>query len=182
MPTILTILLDIIIQVEIDGVPKDTKDRDGILESEFFDTRQAFLSLCQGNHYQYDTLRGAKHSSMMVLYHLHNPTEPAFVTTCDICKNNIRTGQGWRCKECDYVECAACHKHNEGANHVHKLTKHPAGSDMDAHQKKSVETVFYFLHCHNSSVFSDRFSIGDHYRLDCFHIPPFTFLRSISHE
>ena len=161
MPTILTILLDIIIQVEIDGVPKDTKDRDGILESEFFDTRQAFLSLCQGNHYQYDTLRGAKHSSMMVLYHLHNPTEPAFVTTCDICKNDIRTGQGWRCKECDYDECAACYKHNEGANHVHKLTKHPAGSDMDAQQKKSVETVFYFLHYHNSSVFSDHFSIAD---------------------
>ncbi|KAG2608387.1 hypothetical protein PVAP13_4NG316600 [Panicum virgatum] len=131
--------------VEIDGVPKDTKDRDGILESEFFDTRQAFLSLCQGNHYQYDTLRGAKHSSMMVLYHLHNPTEPAFVTTCDICKNDIRTGQGWRCKECDYDECAACYKHNEGANHVHKLTKHPAGSDMDAQQKKSVETTEILL-------------------------------------
>ncbi|PUZ59198.1 hypothetical protein GQ55_4G021300 [Panicum hallii var. hallii] len=131
--------------VETDGVPNDTKDRDGILESEFFDTRQAFLSLCQGNHYQYDTLRGAKHSSMMVLYHLHNPTEPAFVTTCDICKNDIRTGQGWRCKECDYDECAACYKHNEGANHVHKLTKHPAGSDMDAHQKKSVETTEILL-------------------------------------
>ncbi|RCV23088.1 hypothetical protein SETIT_4G271400v2 [Setaria italica] len=131
--------------VEIDGVPKDTKDRDGILESEFFDTRQAFLSLCQGNHYQYDTLRGAKHSSMMVLYHLHNPTEPAFVTTCDVCKNNIKTGQGWRCKECDYDECVACYKHNEGANHVHKLTKQPTGADMDTHQKKSAETTQMLL-------------------------------------
>ncbi|CAL4966502.1 unnamed protein product [Urochloa decumbens] len=131
--------------VEMDGVPKDTKDRDGILESEFFDTRQAFLSLCQGNHYQHDTLRGAKHSSMMVLYHLHNPTGPAFVTTCDVCNNNIKTGQGWRCKECDYDECAACYKHNEGANHVHKLTKHPTGADMDAHQKKSVETTQMIL-------------------------------------
>ncbi|KAI4982402.1 hypothetical protein ZWY2020_022894 [Hordeum vulgare] len=54
--------------------PSETKDGDGILESKFFDTRQTFLSLCQGNHYQYDTLRRAKHSSMMVLYHLHNPT------------------------------------------------------------------------------------------------------------
>ncbi|KAK4397844.1 Histone acetyltransferase HAC1 [Sesamum angolense] len=52
--------------VEITGVPDDTRDNE-ILESEFFDTRQAFLSLCQGNHYQYDTLRRAKHSSMMKL-------------------------------------------------------------------------------------------------------------------
>ncbi|GFP90889.1 histone acetyltransferase hac1 [Phtheirospermum japonicum] len=88
--------------VEINGIPDDTKDNE-VLESEFFDTRQAFLSLCQGNHYQYDTLRRAKHSSMMVLYHLHNPTAPAFVTTCVVCHLDIEAGQGWRCETCpDY--------------------------------------------------------------------------------
>lgn len=56
------------LQVEINDVPADTNDSDEILDSEFFDARQTFLSLCQGNHYQYDTLRRAKHSSMMVLY------------------------------------------------------------------------------------------------------------------
>lgn len=44
---------------------------------------QAFLSLCQGNHYQFDTIRRAKHSSAMVLYHLHNPDAPAFASTCN---------------------------------------------------------------------------------------------------
>ncbi|GFY96519.1 histone acetyltransferase of the CBP family 1 [Actinidia rufa] len=62
--------------VEINDVPEDTEDKNEILESQLFDTRQAFLSLCQANHYQYDTIRRAKHSSMMVLYHLHNPAAP----------------------------------------------------------------------------------------------------------
>ncbi|KAG0465833.1 hypothetical protein HPP92_019997 [Vanilla planifolia] len=97
--------------IEINDVPADTKDKDEIVESEFFDTRQAFLSLCQGNHYQYDTLRRAKHSSMMVLYHLHNPTAPAFVTTCNVCYHDIETGQGWRCEICpEFDVCNTCYQ------------------------------------------------------------------------
>ncbi|KAL6603524.1 hypothetical protein ACP70R_043885 [Stipagrostis hirtigluma subsp. patula] len=133
--------------VEIVGVPEDTKDRDDILESEFFDTRQTFLSLCQGNRYQYDTLRRAKHSSMMVLYHLHNPSAAAFVTTCNVCTNDIQSGQGWRCKECDYDECSICYQKNGGVNHIHKLTKHPVGADRDTQniRQKRVEEHGYYL-------------------------------------
>ncbi|EEF48691.1 transcription cofactor, putative [Ricinus communis] len=124
--------------VEITDVPADTKDKDEILESEFFDTRQAFLSLCQGNHYQYDTLRRAKHSSMMVLYHLHNPTAPAFVTTCNICHLDIETGQGWRCEVCpDYDVCNACYQKDGGIDHPHKLTNHPSTADRDAQNKEA---------------------------------------------
>ncbi|KAL2321413.1 hypothetical protein Fmac_025792 [Flemingia macrophylla] len=123
--------------VEITDVPSDTKDKDDILESEFFDTRQAFLSLCQGNHYQYDTLRRAKHSSMMVLYHLHNPTAPAFVTTCNICYLDIETGQGWRCEVCpEYDVCNACYQKG-GIDHPHKLTNHPSMADRDAQNKEA---------------------------------------------
>ncbi|KAL8511296.1 hypothetical protein ACS0TY_017921 [Phlomoides rotata] len=123
--------------VEITGVPDDTKDKDEILESEFFDTRQAFLSLCQGNHYQYDTLRRAKHSSMMVLYHLHNPTAPAFVTTCNECNLDIETGQGWRCETCpDYDVCSGCYLKEGGIDHPHKLTNHPS-NDRDAQNKEA---------------------------------------------
>ncbi|KAL2578309.1 hypothetical protein AAZV13_15G000200 [Glycine max] len=124
--------------VEITDVPADTKDKDEILESEFFDTRQAFLSLCQGNHYQYDTLRRAKHSSMMILYHLHNPTAPAFVTTCNICRLDIETGQGWRCEVCpEYDVCNACYQKDRGADHPHKLTNHPSMADRDAQNKEA---------------------------------------------
>ncbi|XP_075089534.1 histone acetyltransferase HAC1 [Nicotiana tabacum] len=123
---------------EIKEVPHDTKDEDEILESEFFDTRQAFLSLCQGNHYQYDTLRRAKHSSMMVLYHLHNPTAPAFVTTCNICHLDIETGLGWRCEVCpDYDVCNACYKKDGGIDHPHKLTNHPSLAERDAQNKEA---------------------------------------------
>ncbi|KAK7325353.1 hypothetical protein VNO77_29515 [Canavalia gladiata] len=124
--------------VEITDVPADTKDKDDILESEFFDTRQAFLSLCQGNHYQYDTLRRAKHSSMMILYHLHNPTAPAFVTTCTICRLDIETGQGWRCEVCpEYDVCNACYQKDGGGDHPHKLTNHPSIADRDAQNKEA---------------------------------------------
>ena len=119
-------------------MPDDTKDKDEILESEFFDTRQAFLSLCQGNHYQYDTLRRAKHSSMMVLYHLHNPTAPAFVTTCNVCHLDIETGQGWRCETCpDYDVCNNCYLKDGGIDHPHKLTNHPSLADRDAQNKEA---------------------------------------------
>ncbi|CAA7407437.1 unnamed protein product [Spirodela intermedia] len=124
--------------VEIVGVPTDTKDKDEILESEFFDTRQAFLSLCQGNHYQYDTLRRAKHSSIMVLYHLHNPTAPAFVITCNICHRDIETGQGWRCEICpDFDVCNDCYKRDGGVNHPHRLTNHPSIADRNAQNKEA---------------------------------------------
>ncbi|KAK1317719.1 Histone acetyltransferase HAC1 [Acorus calamus] len=124
--------------VEITEVPSDTKDVDEILESEFFDTRQAFLSLCQGNHYQYDTLRRAKHSSMMVLYHLHNPTAPAFVTTCNVCHLDIETGQGWRCEVCpDFDVCNACYQKDGGVDHPHKLTNHPSLAERDAQNKEA---------------------------------------------
>ncbi|CAN6707566.1 unnamed protein product [Malus baccata var. baccata] len=123
---------------QIADVPMETKDRDEILESEFFDTRQAFLSLCQGNHYQYDTLRRAKHSSIMVLYHLHNPTAPAFVTTCNICHLDIETGQGWRCEVCpEYDVCNNCYQKEGGVDHHHKLTNHPSIADRDAQNKEA---------------------------------------------
>ncbi|KAJ0257174.1 Histone acetyltransferase HAC12 [Hirschfeldia incana] len=124
--------------VEITDIPADTTDRDEILESEFFDTRQAFLSLCQGNHYQYDTLRRAKHSSMMVLYHLHNPTAPAFVATCNACHLDIESGQGWRCDVCpDYDVCNTCYSRDGCVNHPHKLTNHPSLADQNAQNKEA---------------------------------------------
>lgn len=80
---------------------------------------QQFLSLCQGNHYQFDSMRRAKHSSMMVLYHLHNPEAPAFATTCNKCQVEIEPGAGFRCSVCqDFDMCRNC---KETYGHHHQL-------------------------------------------------------------
>lgn len=87
----------------------DTRDPDGDIENEFFETRLQFLQLCQGNHFQFDSLRRAKYSSMMVLYHLHNPSEPALAFTCNICRRTIEPGTGARCEVChDFDLCEEC--------------------------------------------------------------------------
>ncbi|XP_015693701.2 probable histone acetyltransferase HAC-like 2 [Oryza brachyantha] len=126
--------------VEIVGVPEDTKDRDAILENVFFDTRQAFLSFCQGKNYQYDTLRRAKHSTMMILYHLHDPSGPAFVATCNVCNHDIETGQGWHCEDCpDFDMCASCYQKHGGAKHHHKLTNNPSSSGSGVQNKGALK-------------------------------------------
>jgi hypothetical protein len=39
--------------------------------------------------YQFDQRRRAKHSTMMLLYHLHNPTVPLYLYTCNECQSDI---------------------------------------------------------------------------------------------
>eukprot|EP00250_Pteridium_aquilinum_P010036 c19106_g1_i1 orf=591-5369(-) len=118
---------------EVNDVPSNTLDRDEIMECEYFDNRQAFLSLCQGNQYQYDTLRRAKHSSMMILYHLHNPNAPAFISSCTICHVELEACQGWKCKTCsDYDVCNGCYSSKEVQRHPHKLVARTIPSDQDA--------------------------------------------------
>ncbi|CAN8287932.1 unnamed protein product [Cochlearia groenlandica] len=120
--------------VGIKDVPIKIEDKDENIESEFFDNRQAFLNLCQGNNYQYDTLRRAKHSSMMLLFHLHNPSVSAFATTCMICQQEFENAQGWRCEVCPgYDVCNACYS-KASIDHPHNLISRSSAMDAVVQQ------------------------------------------------
>jgi E1A/CREB-binding protein len=98
--------------VDKSGNPVKVIDDDAEdLDCEFLNNRQAFLNLCRGNHYQFDELRRAKHTSVMVLWHLHNRDAPRFVQQCVACNREILSGKRYHCNTCpDYDLCAECYK------------------------------------------------------------------------
>jgi E1A/CREB-binding protein len=111
------------------------------LDCEFLNNRQAFLNLCQGNHYQFDHLRRAKHSSMMVLWHLHNRDAPKFVQQCATCSREILTGYRFHCSVCaDFDQCQECVQNPKIPRHPHQLKPVPIGTgpqnELSAAQRK----------------------------------------------
>jgi E1A/CREB-binding protein len=99
------------------------------LDCEFLNNRQAFLNLCQGNHYQFDHIRRSKHSSMMVLWHLHNRDAPKFVQQCATCSREILTGYRFHCPTCaDFDQCQECISNPKVARHPHTLKPVPVAT------------------------------------------------------
>mmetsp|Transcript_10089 Transcript_10089/g.22117 ORF Transcript_10089/g.22117 Transcript_10089/m.22117 type:complete len:1723 (-) Transcript_10089:284-5452(-) len=106
-------------------------DDDEELDCEFLNNRQAFLNLCQGNHYQYDHLRRAKHSSMMVLWHLHNRDAPKFVQQCATCSREILSGYRFHCTVCaDFDQCQECLQNPNIPRHPHQLKPLPVSGQQ----------------------------------------------------
>lgn len=105
------------------------------LECEILETRQDFLNLCRKNHYQFDQQRRAKHTSMMILWHLHNPDAAKIVQMCAACGKDILSGVRYNCPHCtDYDLCAECYNNpntNRGSC-THELV--PKSVDGDANQ------------------------------------------------
>lgn len=101
------------------------------LDCEFLNNRQAFLNLCQGNHYQFDYLRRAKHSSMMVLWHLHNRDAPKFVQQCTTCSREILSGYRFHCPTCaDFDQCQECVQNPKAIRHPHQLKPIPVAGQQ----------------------------------------------------
>lgn len=88
-----------------------TKDEDDPQEIEMFESRQQFLNYCQANHFQFDELRRAKHSTMMVLFQLHNPSAPMILQQCGACYRDITHGTRYHCKDCSNFDlCQDCYE------------------------------------------------------------------------
>ncbi|CAM9200709.1 unnamed protein product [Chrysoparadoxa australica] len=115
-----------LLRVAAQAVPKDeTVESEQPMDSEILDTRQTFLNLCQGNHYQFDQLRRAKHSSIMVLYHLCNPDAPKFLSNCAACYTEINSGNRYHCEACQEFDlCLECYQ-KVGRDHPHPLKPIP---------------------------------------------------------
>lgn len=92
------------------------------MDCEFLNNRQLFLELCQTNNYQFDQTRRAKHSSMMVLWHLHNRDAPKFVQQCAVCAREILAGYRYHCPTCaDFDLCQDCYQKPQVQRHQHPL-------------------------------------------------------------
>jgi len=144
---------------DLPDLTDDTEDVDDTQESEHFETRQSFLNLCQGNHYQFDQLRRAKHTSMMVLYHLHNPDAPKFVPACLQCHVDILTGIRHHCDDCEIDYCQSCFIAANYKIHMHPLrpiavansTPQQLTEEQRRQRQHSVklhmELLFHAAHC-----------------------------------
>ncbi|KAK8630447.1 hypothetical protein V6N13_079239 [Hibiscus sabdariffa] len=115
----------------VDDVSFDTDEKDVCIDNGLFEDRYKFLMFCQKNNYQFDTLRRAKHSSMMILYYLHNPKAWIASSNCCICNKDTPIDKCWHCETClDFFVCAACYRKDGCSMHIHKLTSH--SSDIDS--------------------------------------------------
>lgn len=86
----------------------DTSDPDPVIRSPLVDSRYTFLETCQFRHYQFDSLRRAKYSSLMMLFHLHNPYDRSCRPLCKYCGETI-CGIRWHCDQCaNFDVCDPC--------------------------------------------------------------------------
>ena len=103
----------------LDGLKPNTEDPDPLFGSSFVNTRNTFLEMCQFRHYQFDSLRRAKYSSLMLLIHLQSPDDTSVLPHCCNCQQPIEELR-WHCDQCVDIDfCDICRK---AVGHDHSLT------------------------------------------------------------
>lgn len=87
----------------------------------FFGSRFMFHQLCAHAGYQFDSLRRAKHSTMMILHHYLNEHVTQANVFCRDCSLLITHAEYWACGRCDrFALCDTCYQ-RDGRAHPHAL-------------------------------------------------------------
>jgi hypothetical protein len=68
----------------------DRRADDVLNVSSLADTRSSLLELSQFRNFEFDTLRRAKYSTSMLLYHLLKSNAPGTVPSCSLCRETIK--------------------------------------------------------------------------------------------
>lgn len=119
----------------LSSLTPDTSDPDELIDAALLNCRHTFLEMCQYRHYEFNTLRRAKHSSMMLCYYLHHPKAQHLSIRCSTCKEQIK-GVRWHCDACPDVDiCKTCYLLKGRYAHNHELipyrvTYQTASEDM----------------------------------------------------
>jgi len=117
----------VVVLADPDGAPQEEKDP--VISSDLTDSRQTFLGHCQLCHWQFNTLRHAQYSTMMILNHIHNKPsycmetcsrgrveDGSFMVGCDMCdnwyhgdcigisKDDANSRESWICQLCMSLE------------------------------------------------------------------------------
>ncbi|ETM43250.1 hypothetical protein L914_11259 [Phytophthora nicotianae] len=92
----------------------------------FFSSRFMFHQLCSLAGYQFDSLRRAKHSTMMMVHHYFNEQVAQLNVFCRECSLLITRADFWSCRTCvRFALCDTCYG-RQGSEHPHLLVFGPA--------------------------------------------------------
>jgi len=108
----------------------DDEKEEYTISNPIVDDRLTFLAFCTGNHLQFDTLRHAKYSSILLLHMLFQNREDTirtFVRYCNVCRIPIAKGERWHCDQClSFDLCSNCVNKHQTTNNKHlALHEHP---------------------------------------------------------
>ena len=110
-------------------VSKKNSNTQYFISNPIVDDRLTFLAFCGGNHLQFDTLRHAKYSSMLILHMLfqnHKNAVKSFVRYCNVCRMPIVNGDRWQCDMCPSFDlCSSCVSQHKTSSHSHEVHEHP---------------------------------------------------------
>lgn len=130
------------------GISSTTEDNDIIQENDMLENRQAFLDFSQKHNYNFDMLRRAKYSSMMILHHLHTSnkhscSQNSSRLTCGVCNKDVSKTIYFPCLICSIFRlCTGCYAKSTMNLHLHLFPTFPTANGA---QPRTVMVSIYVL-------------------------------------